>query len=291
MSSYTPTQIDHIQRINRVLNYIQEHRDNQLSLDKLAAIACFSPYHFHRIFTAYMGETLNEYVTRVRLEYSTHQLCYTRNSITEIALATGYETPSAYSRAFKKNFGESPSSFRKRKAAAVIRKTTVIIHEKGVHEPMNPQIVKRDEISVMYVRRTGAYAKSAEQAWSVLGAYAVPKNLFGPDSECIGISYDDPKVTEAEKLRYDACITAPPEFKGEGEIAHQTIAGGKYAVFLHEGPYEKLEDVYARIYREWLPESGYQPGQCICFEKYLNSPESVDSPEELKTEIFISLES
>lgn len=289
MNDYTSTQIDHIQRINRVLNYIQENRKDELSLEKLAGIACFSPYHFHRIFTAFVGETLHEYITRIRLEYSTHQLCYTNKDVADIGFDAGYETPSAYSRTFKKHFGESPSSFRKKKSAVLINKSTIVIHQKGDLKPMNPQIIQRKEISVIYVRRKGTYAEAAQEAWDHLCSFALPRNLVKPDAEYIGISWDDPSITEASKLRYDACITASAGFVPEGEIATQTIAGGTYAVFLHEGPYEKLATVYAQIYREWLPESGYETGECSCFEKYLNSPDTVNSLEELQTEIHISL--
>ncbi len=96
------TLTDHDERMNRVLVYIQQNLDQSLSLDVIAAQACFSPFHFHRIFSATVSEPLNVYVRRLRLENAAHLLCHSQRTITDIALSAGYETPGAFTTAFKK---------------------------------------------------------------------------------------------------------------------------------------------------------------------------------------------
>ncbi len=279
---------DHIKRINRVLNYIEEHLDQSLQLEILAEVACFSPFHFHRIFLAYLGETLSDYIRRIRLEKAVLKLCYSDEAIGDIGINVGYETPSAFTKAFKNNFGVSPKIFRKKSTVLDTKELKVKPNFKLKEEYMQPEIIEREETEVIYVRRLGAYASAAEQAWQELCAFAIPRQLISKNAENIGISYDDPATTASNKLRYDACISISKIIKVEGEIGQQKIAGGRYAVFLHSGPYEKLEGVYKDIYSQWLPQSGCNLADAPCFEKYLNSPENV-SPEELKTEIHIPL--
>ncbi len=99
-------------RINDVKQYIREHIDEPLNREVLAAVAGFSVSHFHRIFTAYVGENMAGYVRRVRLERAGRKLRMGAVDITEVALAAGYDTHAAFSKAFKQQFGLSPSEFR-----------------------------------------------------------------------------------------------------------------------------------------------------------------------------------
>ena len=100
------------ERINDVKQYIGEHIDERLNREVLAAVAGFSVPHFHRIFTAYVGETIASYVRRVRMERAGRKLRMGAVDITEVALAAGYDTHAAFSKAFKQQFGLSPSEFR-----------------------------------------------------------------------------------------------------------------------------------------------------------------------------------
>src|SRR5947208_7373309 len=107
-----PTQQTYRQRILRVQLHIQEHLDEDLSLEKLARLAHFSPFHFHRIFKALVGESVHEHVRRLRLEAAAMLLKTTDRSVTHVAFDAGYETHEAFTRAFRQLFGVSPSQFR-----------------------------------------------------------------------------------------------------------------------------------------------------------------------------------
>ncbi len=276
-----------MERISRVLRYIYDHLDAPLRLDELAKIACFSPYHFHRIFQAHIGETLHGYVRRVRLERAAFELSRSDLSVTEAALDAGYETPSAFHKAFCRHFGESPTSYRRKNRAIILPPVTPNLNMEEIM--IEPKLVERNETRVLAVRRTGDYNQSAGDAWRAIGAFAGARGLFHqPGIQCIGVSYDDPDTVEAENLRYDACITVSDNIQPEGEVKARTLAGGRYAMFLHEGPYENLVHTYRGIFGQWLPASGEELREEPCFEIYLNSPDQTP-PQDLKTEIYVPI--
>jgi AraC family transcriptional regulator len=287
----TGTVRDHRERINRVLLHLQSNPGSPLSVEELARIACFSPFHFHRLFVAYVGEPISAHVRRLRLERAAVRLRTSNAPVTEVALDAGYESSAAFNKAFRQHFQASPTTFRRLPGANV---TVALNHQHqpirlaSVHMKPKPKIVERPEKQAVFVRRTGAYEESAGAAWEAVCRFAYSRRLVSPDREFIGISHDDPQITAQEKLRYDACITVSQPVKPEGEVGVQSIAGGRYAVFLHKGPYENLLGTYQFIFGEWLPGSGEELRDVPSFELYLNAPERT-RPENLKTEIYIPL--
>ena len=112
MVAYIHTMQDHSDSINNVKLYIREHINEPLNRERLAAVAGFSVPHFHRVFTAHVGESAASYVRRLRLERAGRKLRMGAVDITEVALAAGYDTHAAFSKAFKQQFGLSPREFR-----------------------------------------------------------------------------------------------------------------------------------------------------------------------------------
>ena len=104
---------DYADRLNRVVDYIDDHLGSDLTLERLAGVACFSKFHFGRVFQACMGESLFEFIGRTRLERAAARLLHNRSeSITSIALACGFDNPSAFSRSFRRHFGVSATAWR-----------------------------------------------------------------------------------------------------------------------------------------------------------------------------------
>jgi AraC family transcriptional regulator len=125
MLTETHTLPAYARRLDGVKQYIHAHIDEPLDREVLAAVAGFSVPHFHRIFTAGVGENIAAYVRRVRLERAARKLRMGAVDITEVAHAAGYDTHAAFSKAFKQHFGLSPSQFRRldcRAATQMIRK-------------------------------------------------------------------------------------------------------------------------------------------------------------------------
>lgn len=285
-SNRVTTLQDYHERLNRVLLHIDRHRGEALTLDRLAAVACLSPCHFHRIFRAMVGEPLGQHVQRVRLETAVVQLQTSTRSVLEIALDAGYESAAAFSRAFEQRFGVSPTQCRRtHRFELQVRATRFRMIDASTM--ITPEIRQRPATKVAFVRHTGPYA-AVGTAWGKIYSFAGQRGLLGPTTACIGISRDDPKVTAGEQLRYDACITLDREFAPVGEIGVQTIPGGRYAVFLHRGPYEQYQRTYDAIFGDWLPRSGEQLRDEPAFELYLNHPGETPAAE-LRTEIWVPL--
>ncbi len=292
------TEDDYRQRLLRVLIHIQEHLDEDLPLEDLAKIACFSPYHFHRVFRGMVGEPLQKHVRRLRLERSAQRLKLTDHPVIQIAFEAGYESHEAFTRSFRTLFGESPREFRQSRQPATLSK-------RGVHYQSDPPLsdfepvnyeepameVKRETLEprrVVFMRHVGPYDQVGD-TWSRLFGWAFPRGLAGPQTIPIGVLYDDPDVTPPERLRYDACLPVDRLLEPEGAIALQQIAGGDYAVTQHVGPYQQCSQTYARLFGEWLPQSGREVRSAPSLEFYRNSPLNTP-PEKLITDIYIPLE-
>lgn len=112
MATYTQRMQDHLEQIKNVTQYIREHISETLNRETLAEVAGFSVPHFHRVFTATTGESALSYVRRLRLERAGRKLRMGAVDITEVALAAGYDSHAAFGKAFKQQFGLSPSEFR-----------------------------------------------------------------------------------------------------------------------------------------------------------------------------------
>jgi len=137
------------------------------------------------------------------------------------------------------------------------------------------------------LRHVGPYAQVGA-TWGRLMTWAGMRGLLGPHTRTIGMVHDDPEVTPADKIRYDAAVVVNRPVDPEGEFGVTEIPGGKYAVFTHHGPYESLEQTYRRFFGGWLPPSGRELRDAEAFEEYLNSPMNT-RPEDLLTRIHVPL--
>jgi AraC family transcriptional regulator len=293
----TETEKSYRRRMLTVLAHIQDNLDAELKLDNLARIAGFSPFHFHRIFLGMTGETVGAHVRRLRLTRAAYRLEFSDTSVTDTGMEAGYEAPEAFSRAFKAQYGESPSSFRelsrKRRrelvAALFPFPEDFLNHNLSGAIAVDVTIKRKDPIRVAFTRATGPYIQSSMEAWNKMMAWAAPKGLFTPKTMFIGIGHDDPTTTQPERIRYDACITVGEEVQADEEAGVTVVPGGEYATVVHKGPYEELIKTYMWFYGVWLPKSGREASVQPGYEVYLNDPQTTP-PDELLTEINMPLE-
>jgi AraC family transcriptional regulator len=293
------TRLDTTQRILRVLVHVQQNLARELGLEELARVACFSPFHFHRVFRGMVGESVGQYVRRLRLEQAAQRLKQGKRTVTDIAFDAGYETHESFTRAFRGAFGCSPSEYRAHTGASTRIDSPAHVHlaEEGDEPAFEPLTLEASRMKVeiktiapmrvAFLRHVGPY-EAVGETWERLCEHAGVAGLIGGDTCFLGASYDDPEVTPPDKIRYDACLTVADDFQGEGEVGAQTLGGGRYASVLHEGAYEKLNETYAALFGQWFPENGHEPGPAPCLEFYLNDPESTP-PEELLTEICVRI--
>lgn len=276
---------DYLQRINRLTEYVSAHLGEEIDLEALAALSGFSPWHSHRILSAFLGEPLGAFIVRLRVERAARLLRYSTLSIREIAYEVGYEAPSSLSKVFRRFYGISPTQYRNRKEHVIMKPVQL-----RPDLPVEARTERLDDKTVIYVRLGGDYAGlDFPGAWERLWAYVQRHGLAAQVEHHLCIYHDDPKVTDAARLRTDVCLSLSAQPRPEAEIGVKEIAGGEYAVFRYRGSYTELGAVYDTIYGKWLPELGRPVRDAPAFECYLNHPESTP-PGELLTEIYVPVE-
>jgi AraC family transcriptional regulator len=295
-------------RINRVIDYIESNISKELSLEELATVAHFSPFHFHRIFGAMVGETLSGFIKRLRIEKAASMLIQNpKKSITEIAFECGFSGSSVFARTFQETYQmnasewraggylkDSKNSKRDSKEGKSVDKIQqdFIVHSSytegtikqiwRIEMKPNKELISSVEVKdvpemhVAYIRHIGPYAGNEKLFGSLFNkicTWAGPRGLLRfPETKFITIYHDNPDITDENKLRTDVCITVSKDTEVDGEIGKSIIPSGKYAIAHFEITPDKYGDAWNAVYGGWLPESGYQPDDRPCFELYLNDP-------------------
>lgn len=282
----TPRSRDvYLDRMHRVTAYIDQRLDQYLDLETLAEVAHFSPFHFHRLFSALTGETLGAYLRRRRCEVAaTRLLAQPKLSVLQIALGVGFGSAEAFTHAFGARFGCSPTTWRLQQAPArtaisnpdqMNSKPDQMQPDKAMENdaptkteaPMKVQILERKATPIAYLRHVGPYGQPIGAFWQTqVYPWMVANGLMGQPR--YGISHDDPRVTAPEQCRYDAGCEIPDSVLARG-IAHRTsIPGGQYAALDFKGVVADFEPAWNALLRDWLPSSGLQLDGRPMFEYY-----------------------
>jgi AraC family transcriptional regulator len=287
----TAREVNYARRINRVLDYIDKHLEEPLSVERLADVANFSKYHFHRQFSEYCGLSVYRYVQLMRLKRASYRLAFNPDApIIDIAFDCGFENPESFSRAFKNMFGQTPSAFRETPDwASWSARYRLHIPTPARRHAVDVKIVDMEPILVAALEHKGAVAQLNNSVQRFI-EWRKDSEL-SPIAECetYGVPYSDPNTTPPEAFRFDICaaVKAAPPRNAQGVVA-KTIPGGRCAVTLHSGSREKIgESVYA-LYRQWLPQSGEETRDFPVYFHYLNL--DMDTPEHQHlTEIYLPL--
>ena len=226
------TRREYAARMNRVVDHIQGHLADSLDLEQLAAVACFSPFHFHRLFRAWMGETLQAFVHRLRLERAAQLLVFNRvRSISDIALECGFSSSSAFARAFKTGFGVSAGEWRKRKICQANRNpweagddvslgfsklAGPMVRDKEIPMtkiPLEVQVRRLAPATLAYIRHIGPYKGDTalfRRLFTQLFAWAGARGLMGPDPTYLSLFQDNPNLTPGRSSVWKSPSWSPP---------------------------------------------------------------------------------
>jgi len=285
---------EYIYRINKVVDYIDKHIDEPLTLSELADVACFSSFHFHRIFTYLKGETPIAFTQRLRIEKAAQLL---RNnpelSVTEIAFRCGFSSLSLFSRTFRKAFGVTSREFRKEdkivlaKDGMYFSKQGKLISKNGKSNTgLIPELCSVEfkklffmetkievkqlpDMQVIYCRYTGPFNEIGK-AYQKLVRWAVPRGLYEEGkTKSMTVTHDDPAITDMDKIRQSACILVDKQVQTEGEIGEMIVSGGKYVVGRFELGMLDFEKAWNTMCN-WFTESGYKQAEGNTFELYHN---------------------
>jgi len=261
------------ERIHLAVDYISEHLSEEISLEKLAAVACFSPFHFHRVFSTITGETPREFIERVKLEKAANLLCIVKNkTVEDIAFYCGFKSVSSFSRSFKKFHGVPPVKY--------LEKHKHDCHSMNIVSELRLKNFDQADLSLVSIQKTPAYnviyAQSLEgyrtgipKAWTRVLTYARVHGLWREPACLIGLPYNNPGITPYDKCRYRACIPVEEGVElSKGEIKTQKIESATCAVFHFKGKRENITDAYSFLYGFWLRQSGYIPDEKPLMEIY-----------------------
>lgn len=276
-------------QLSKVIEFIGKHLDEELTLTQLSDIACFSKYHFHRLFTAYTGLSLQQYIRWLRLKRAAHQLIVDKDrSIINIAIDAGFESHEAFSRAFKQTCGISPSEFRQESSWQAWEQPPYQL-------PVKKDMTMNVTIKNMNARRLAVLEHRGDPKFVgdsvnklINWAKAQPINLKPKPGEAFGFGYDDPKITLPAEFRFDLAITIPEQLVLKGEVVEKRLPAGRYAVTMHKGSHDNIGDTVYALYRDWLPKSGEELADLPCIFCYYNFEHEV-AETELLTECWLLL--
>ncbi len=274
-------------RVNRVVDYVERNPAAELSLEGLARIANFSPYHFHRVFRAITGETLFDFGQRLRIEKGARMLLRSKErSVLETAQSCGFASAATFARAFKAHFGMSATQWRNdghrawrergnRNLGNELSKASKAT-KSGAGNTVSVRRIDAGKIRIgtlpsyriAYMRYVGPYGpKGIPQLWGRLAKWRTARG-FGKDATVLGLAYDDPRIAAAQTCRYDACVTVPGDFVSDRHVNVVDTASGRYAICGFDGMAADIVKAWNRAFRDWLPDSGFEPDDKPVIELY-----------------------
>lgn len=279
------------ERIHQAQRYIQNNIHRNVSLEEVAHTACFSTFHFHRLFSIYTGEGVYGYIRRLRLQKAAEKICLIDIPINDVAKEAQYETAASFTKAFTGFFGVSPAAYRQSMRAD--RREVLFSVNKCAQFDWNrvePQLLQVDPFDALCIRREGNCLQAGYAAWEELASTVRGMDIEWRSLRKVGITVDTPDIVEDTRVRYDAGVVLVNYTNENRYLFSQQFGGGEYAVFTHRGSYETLWETYLGICLGWLPENGVALRDTFWFDEYLNRPEDVSS-DKLVTRIYLTVTS
>lgn len=273
-------------RIVKTIQYIDSHIDADLSLEKVSEVSAYSPFHFHRIFKLVTGETLQNYITRKKIEKSALHLAVHKNrEIKDIYWDLGFSNHSVFCKTFKKYYGLAPTEFR-RSAPEKFHKILQIHSKNGQVDTVFSQYIcnienllnwtkmnlkievkEMPEMNLASVMSLGI--ANVEPSFNLLMDWAKKKSLFPRENvKMISVYHDSCKITPLDKVRIHACMLLDERLlKQEGEVFPETIHGGKYIVGSGEVTLDDFEQCWVSMFL-WMNENNYSTRRTFPYEIY-----------------------
>jgi len=284
MSQREATRLAYRQRIQRAQQYLESRLDEPVHAEAIARVGGMSVHHFHRVFRGQTGESVQGYARRLRLERAARALRQSDRAIADIAFEAAYGSHEAFTRAFAAHYGQSPSAWRDGDGAGPGKACG---HD--VAPPEEVQVRREPPRQVVSMRHVGSY-QHIGALWARLDAWW-PEAL-GRGRQ-LALVPDDAQITEADKLRYDACYETVADIRRsdlpEGPVTLTTLPGGLYACATHVGSYARLHETYLALIGAWFPASGHALSIEPVIEHYQVAPPGV--PEDaLRTEVMVRIE-
>jgi len=252
-------------RMQRVLDHVDGHLDDDLGLAALANVAAFSKHHFHRQFVATFGVTVHRYVQLARMKRASYRLAFRDDaSVGAIALDTGYDAADAFARAFRRRIGQVPSAFRRspdweRWRAAFEPLTHARSKLMPTFSAADVTIRDVPETRVAVMAHRGDPARIGHTLQRFI-AWRRATGLRPNVSATFNVFHSDPRTTPSADFRLDLCAATDRAIAANDDgVEAGVIPGGRCAVLRVVGASDDLEPAALYLYRDWLPASGEEP--------------------------------
>jgi len=268
------TAADYRRRMNRVVDYLHQHLDENIRVEDLAEVAHLSSYHWHRIYTAMQGETVASTLKRLRLERAADKLANTKSSLLTIANAAHYSTSEAFGRAFKDAYGMTPGAYREKGSHSEFKNANLL----DDHERFGVVVESLNIGTCASVSHTGNYMEINHAMGTLFGSLA-EQQLLNDSTAMMAVFFDDPDTTPVEQLRSAACSPISADATLAAPLKQLELFHGDYAKLLYTGPYADMKDAYRWLYGTWLPNSGRDAADAPGVEMYLNNAQEVPASE------------
>jgi AraC family transcriptional regulator len=280
----TAVPADYVERVNRAIDHIVSNLAQSLTLEEVSKAAGFSPFHFHRVFKTFLGETLNQFVKRQRLERALFLMSHApRQSLTDVALECGFSSSSDFSRSFKQHYGLAPSAFdvegfrsgKRQELERVLSSQIGSSHVTTLSPGQNPDgfeatLRALPARTVAYIRVLEPFRDGVVQAaCERLLAWAIKHGLA--DGQWLGYMWDEPEIVALADCRYDAALVVD-DLEPEGEIGRFDFPPMLVAEVVLSGDLALEARAIDWLYRTWLPQSGYVPDNQPAFEAWTGRP-------------------
>ncbi len=263
----------YLDKVERVIKYIEENLTLKIDLEEVAERACFSLYHFHKVFHAITQTTIKEYIRKRRLTEAALELINTEKRIIDIAFDYQYQSQEAFTRAFKELFGTTPARYRRRKEHYIMlqREELTVNRLKHLNGGMTltPKIVNKDEFMIIGVEYYGTNQNNEiAELWGDFSK-RIPeiKNIVNPGTN-LGVCEHVPGLTDDSSFSYIICVEVDSLVEIPHGMVGKKIAAQQYAVFTHKGSADSLNETYQYIYGNWFLKSDYERTEDPDFELY-----------------------
>ena len=273
-----------IERLNLAITYIEEHLRDDIDYEQLGKIACCSTYHFQRMFTYMAGIPLSEYIRRRKMSLAAVELQSGGKKIIDVAGEYGYQSPTAFNRAFQSVHGVAPSAVKNEGVSVKsFPPITFKITVKGVEE-MNYRIEKKDAFRIIGVSQP--LVKEIEKNFAVVPQMWQEAALNGTIQRLAGMMDTAPMgllgvsaCNDVEQWKYFIAVSSTKETT---EFEEYIIPAATWAIFAGAGTNQTMQELEQRIVTEWLPTSGYEYANAPDVEVYLNA-----DPQNAQYEVWI----
>ena len=273
-----------IERLNDAVGYIEEHLTEEIDYERLGKIACCSSYHFQRMFTYMAGVPLSEYIRRMRMSLAAVDLQSTGIKIIDVAGKYGYNSPTAFNRAFQSVHGIAPSAVKNEGVSVKsFPPVSFKIIVKGVEE-MNYRIETKAAFRIVGV--SVPLEKDIEKNFAVIPRKWQETAVNGTLQKLTGLMDTQPMgvlgvstCNDTEPWRYYIAVASS---QTDRDLEEYTVPAATWAVFPGAGTNQSIQELERRIVTEWLPTSGYEYGNAPDVEVYLNP-----DPQNAQYEVWI----